>query len=169
LKKLVFISILLLAGCLSDERGSVISHSVTMYPDGVVKTTDIEMKSPSSPSGPSLITDTTDGVSITVSAQQSKAKLAKAEGSVKNKKYLYIACGIFLLLGGIAIAMPDYIIGSIDSFLVMGSAMASTALVFYVDASVKIMGYLIPVLIVVGVSFIYMKHTKAKNKGSNNE
>jgi hypothetical protein len=160
--KKTLIILLLLAGC--AQTGMIRSKIVTTYPDGAVTTTETVLRAPQNPRGSSSLISTTNGVTASLSASQSLADLEGVIQDGKNKRLLYAGCAALLLLGGIALALPNMLVSNKDAMLIMACGGAGFAVLRYVEASENYMGYVVPVAIVAGCVYISWQYISKKAK-----
>ena len=154
----------LFVGC--AIHSGIVYDSVTEYPDGTVRTEQVTVSAPSEPQGASFINSTTNGLRASVSGSQSASELAKVKGEARNKGFLYGGCALLLIIGGIALALPNQLVSNKDALMVLGSGMASIAVVMWVDASSVIMKWVIPALIIVAVIYVGWQYIENNKKSS---
>ena len=155
--------LILSTGCTTTSGISY--KSLTEYPDGTVKTEQVTVSAPSEPQGASFIESYTNGLTASVSGSQSASELAKVKGQQRNKGMLYGGCALLLLLGGVALALPNQLVSNKDAMIVLGAGMASMAVVMWVDASSGVMMYVLPLLIIgatIYIGWLYFNNKKQK-------
>ena len=155
---------LLILGTGCTTTSGISYKSLTEYPDGTVKTEQVTVSAPSEPQGASFIESYTNGLTASVSGSQSASELAKVKGDARNKGMLYGGCALLLLIGGVALALPNQLVSNKDALMVLGAGMASIAVVMWVDASSGIMTYVLPALIIGAVVYIGWMYYGNKQK-----
>ena len=166
MKYLISIFIIgLIAGCATVPK--VTYKSVMAYADHT-NTVDIAMEAPENAKGFSGIDLPFEGgMKATLSPAQSKAGIAEAKGNARNKWLLYLGCMLVIIIGAVALALPNQFVSNKDALMVMGAGGALIAVVMWVDASASIMAWVIPSLIVgasVYIGWLYWRGKKAVTK-----
>ena len=158
MKKWILLTVLMAfcaTGCMARAKyGSITAKSTLTHPDGTIEVSETTLINPKDPKAGATVTRTDNGFSATISGSQSRADLAKVKGQQRNKGMLYGGCALLLLLGGVALALPNPLVRNKDALIVLGAGGASMAVVMWVDASSAVMMYVLPALIVGAVIYI---------------
>jgi hypothetical protein len=139
----VFVIALCLAGCMSPD---IVYEK---YENGS-RTARIAVRTADYPAGDSYIVLEGERIVANVSASQDAKGIIGAKGSSKGMVLAYIACGIIAILGICAFAMPNNIISNRDGLIITGVGLAGFAGLRWVEASVPVMMWLLPVVAVCG-------------------
>jgi len=154
-----------IAGCATVPK--ITYKNVTVYANHT-NTVDIAMEAPVNAKGFSGIDLPFEGgMRATLSPAQSKAGILKAKGNARNKWLLYLGCMLVIIIGAVALALPNKFVSNKDALMVMGAGGALIAVVTWVDASAGIMAWVIPALIVgasVYIGWLYWRGKKDLNK-----
>ena len=158
MKKWILMTVLIAfctTGCMARAKyGSITAKSTLTHPDGTIEVSETTLINPKDPKAGATVTRTDNGFSATISGSQSRADLAKVKGQQRNKGMLYGGCALLLLLGGVALALPNQLVSNKDALMVLGAGGASIAVVMWVDAAAGVMKWVIPAVVVFAVVYI---------------
>jgi hypothetical protein len=150
--------------CILATMGCFISPSITyeQYEDGY-KTSKIVLRTPKYPLGDSYIALDGQAVTANVSASQDAKIIIGAEGKAKSLLFLYGICGIIVILGVVAFAMPNQIVSNKDALIICGIGGVSFAVVRWVEAAAPVMMWVVPIAAVcAGLYFVVIWLRKDK-------
>jgi hypothetical protein len=143
--------------------GCLVSPSITYeeYKDGF-KTSKIVLRTPKYPLGDSYITLDGSAVTANVSASQDAKGIIGQEGKNKSLIFLYGICGIIVILGVVAFAMPNNIVSNKDGLIICGIGGVSFAVVRWVEAAAPVMMWVLPIAAVCGAIYFVILWMKKK-------
>jgi hypothetical protein len=147
--------VLFLAGCASS--GTIKVKNERIYPSGVVERTEIALKPPTSPLGESYVTLDTNGFRMAVSGSQDVATISKAKGDSRNKGIMYGGCALLLVLGAVALALPNGMVSNKDGLIISGVGLAGFAALRWVEAASPVMMWALPVAVIAGAGWLLWK------------
>lgn len=145
--------VLLLAGCASPHL------TVDEYENGT-RTRRIALRSVEYPLDASYITLENGTLTAKLGASQDAKGIIGSTSQGKSLRLMYGVCGLIVLLGVVAFALPNQIVSNKDALIICGIGGAGFAVVRWVDASASVMMWILPVL-VVGVA-LYLGWTWIK-------
>lgn len=145
---LLLICILATMGCVAP------SITYEQYEDGY-RTSKVVVRTPKYPLGDSYIALDGQALTANVSASQDAKGIIGATGKAKSLLFLYGICGLIVILGVVAFAMPNGIVSNKDALIICGIGGISFAVVRWVEAAAPVMMWVVP-LIAVGAGLYFV-------------
>lgn len=147
-------------GCLNPA--DISSTKTTTFADGTHVEQKTKVRTPKySKEGTYLVT-TAEATDVFLGASQKVKDIEGAVGDAASKKIVYASLGLIMLLGAVALAMPNAMVSNKDALMIIGCGVIGFAIFRYVEASAKNMGFIIPLIAISSVAYLFWKWRKAK-------
>lgn len=157
---LVIGTVLLIVAC--TPSSTVKNETYYKAADGSITMSSTQITGPKYPAGYSEYTNATSGEYISLPPAQSQKDIEKTIQDGKNKRWLYIGATILIILGGVGLGLPNNWVSNKDAAIVFLLGILAFAGLRYVEKSEKIMGVVLPIMIVASAGWFGYNHYKSK-------
>ena len=151
---LFFFALLFLSGCHFVAPSQITYTRTTPPTNGTVVVEQVVVRQPDAPKQGAALSIAPASIEASTGAAQSEAKRIDASSRGKARRVLFVFCGLVLLLGAIALALPNYLVSNKDALLVILAGLVSMALVVWADAAATVMRWVLPVVVVLAAGYL---------------
>jgi len=144
---LAIIAIVVLSGCSSPS----IMHET--YKGGRIlsRTT---LRTAEYPLGDSYIRLEGETITANVSASQDAKTIIGSKADAQSMKIMYGICGLIVLLGVVAFALPNQMVSNKDALIICGIGAGGFMVVRWVSAAAPVMAWVLPAIVVGAVLYL---------------
>ncbi len=155
---------LLLISLVGCSHPDIWSKSITTYADGTSRVVKTLIRAPEYAADDSRVSVSTNGVVAWVSASQSATAVEAAKADGMSKKIVYGGLALLMILGAIALALPNSVVSNKDALIIIGCGIIGFAVFRFVESAAPAMGIVIPILVLAGGGYLFWQWHLSNNQ-----
>jgi hypothetical protein len=139
------------------------TEKTTVHSDGTRVEERTTVRTPKYAKEGTYLNTSTNGTDVFLGASQPAKDIEGAIGDAASKKLVYGGLALIMILGAVALALPNTMVSNKDALIIMGCGVIGFAIFRYVEASAKYMGILIPLFALAGGAYLFWRWKKTKD------